>query len=236
MSLFRLDDKVSAVTGAGAGIGASIARLFAAQGARVALLERDGAAGERVAREIAAAGGEACSFPCDVSVEAQVERAFADLLARFGGLDVLVNNAGIAHVGTAETTSEADLDRVYAVNVKGIHLCTRAALPALRARGGGVILNLASIASLVGLADRFAYSMSKGAVLTMTRSVAVDYMKENVRCNCVCPARVHTPFVDGFLRDHYPGREREMFEKLAAYQPMGRMGRPEEVAALALYL
>ena len=147
-----------------------------------------------------------------------------------------MNNAGIAHVGDIESTTEADLDRVYEVNVKGTYLCTRAGVRAMLRGGGGVILNLASIASLIGIEDRFAYTMSKGAVLTMTRSIAVDYMDRNIRCNCVCPARVHTPFVDGYLKANYPGREAEMFQKLSEYQPMGRMARPEEVAALALYL
>jgi NAD(P)-dependent dehydrogenase (short-subunit alcohol dehydrogenase family) len=147
-----------------------------------------------------------------------------------------VNNAGIAHIGTVTSTTEADLQRIYDVNVKGVYLCSKAAVPRMVEAGGGVILNLASIASLIGLLDRFAYSMSKGAVLTMTRSIAVDYIKQGIRCNCVCPARVHTPFVDGYLRDTYPGREQEMFRQLSEYQPIGRMAEPEEVAALALYL
>jgi NAD(P)-dependent dehydrogenase (short-subunit alcohol dehydrogenase family) len=103
-------------------------------------------------------------------------------------------------------------------------------------QGGGVILNMASIASLIGLLDRFAYSMTKGAVLTMTRSIAIDYMKKNIRCNCICPARVHTPFVDRYITQNYPGREQEMFRQLSEYQPIGRMGNPQEVAQLALYL
>jgi NAD(P)-dependent dehydrogenase (short-subunit alcohol dehydrogenase family) len=158
------------------------------------------------------------------------------VLAESGRIDILVNNAGIAHIGTVESTTEADLDRIYSVNVKGVHLCSQAAVPAMVKEGGGVILNLASIASLIGLTDRFAYSMSKGAVLTMTRSIAVDYVKQGIRCNCICPARVHTPFVDGYLRDTYPGREEEMFKQLSEYQPIGRMAEPDEVAALALYL
>ena len=151
-------------------------------------------------------------------------------------MDILVNNAGIAHVGTVENTSEADFDRLYRVNVKGVYLCSQAAVRIMLKQGGGVILNLASIAALVALPDRFAYAMSKGAVLTMTRSVALDYVKQHIRCNCICPARVHTPFVDGFLAANYPGREREVFQELSEYQPVGRMGTPEEVAQLALYL
>ena len=234
--MFRLDNKVAVVTGAGSGIGRAIATTFAAQRARVFVLERDAPAAADTVACIAAAGGAATAVSCDVAQARSVTAAFERVEADAGKLDILVNNAGIAGIGTAESTSEADFDRVYAINVKGVFLCSQAAVPRLRRNGGGVILNLASIASLIGLVDRFAYSMSKGAVLTMTRSIAVDYIKDGIRCNCICPARVHTPFVDGYLRQHYPGREREMFEQLSAYQPIGRMGTPEEVAALALYL
>jgi NAD(P)-dependent dehydrogenase (short-subunit alcohol dehydrogenase family) len=233
--MFRLDGKLAVVTGAGSGIGRAIASTFAAQGARVFVLDRDQRAGAETAAQIHAAGGAATAIPCDVADKASVAVAFEQLDRDAGRLDVLVNNAGIAHIGTVESTTEADLDRIYAVNVKGVFLCSQAGVSRMR-RSGGVILNLASIASLIGLTDRIAYSMSKGAVLTMTRSIAVDYVKHGIRCNCICPARVHTPFVDGYLRDHYPGREAEMFRQLSEYQPIGRMGSPEEVAALALYL
>jgi len=234
--MFRLDKKAAIVTGAGSGIGRAIAATFAAQGARVFVLERDAHAAQETVDRIAVGGGVAAAVACDVADAASVATAFARVVTDAGRLDILVNNAGIAGIGTAENTSEADFDRVYAVNVKGVFLCAQAALPHMRSSGGGVILNLASIASLIGLVDRFSYSMSKGAVLTMTRSIAVDYIKDGIRCNCICPARVHTPFVDGYLHQHYPGHEREMFEQLSAYQPIGRMGTPEEVAALALYL
>jgi 2-keto-3-deoxy-L-fuconate dehydrogenase len=234
--MFRLDEKVAVVTGAGSGIGRAIALTFAAQGARVFVLERQAPAAAETVERIAASSGLATAVACDVSDATSVTAAFASVEAAAGRVDVLVNNAGIAGIGTVESTTEADLDRIYAVNVKGVFLCSQAAVPRMRRNGGGVILNLASIASLIGLVDRFAYSMSKGAVLTMTRSIAVDYIKDGIRCNCICPARVHTPFVDGYLRQHYPGREEEMFAQLSAYQPIGRMGTPEEVAALALYL
>jgi NAD(P)-dependent dehydrogenase (short-subunit alcohol dehydrogenase family) len=166
----------------------------------------------------------------------RVTPAFDARVREAGRLDVLVNTAGIAHVGSIEPPEEADFDRITAVNVKGVYLCLRAGVAKMKASGGGAIVNMASTASLIGIPDRFAYSMSKGAVLTMTLSVARDLVAQGIRCNCICPARVHTPFVDGYLAQHYPGREREMFETLSRTQPIGRMGRPEEVAALALYL
>jgi 2-keto-3-deoxy-L-fuconate dehydrogenase len=232
---FRLDGKVAAITGAGSGIGAAIADLFGRRGARVAVLELDADSGAAVVRRLRAAGIDAELMPCDVTDDARVAAAIAAVVVRFGTLDVLVNNAGIGHVGTLATTTEQDLDRLYAVNVKGVFLCSKHALPHL-VKAKGVVCNLASIASLIGIAERFAYSMTKGAVLAMTKSIALDFMAQGVRCNCICPARIHTPFVDGYLAKNYPGREQEMFRKLAAYQPLGRMGTPEEVAAMALFL
>ncbi|MGH7779106.1 MAG: SDR family NAD(P)-dependent oxidoreductase [Candidatus Binataceae bacterium] len=234
--MFRLDGKAAIVTGAGSGIGRAIAITLAGQGARVFILERDLASADAVAKEIIVAGGSAVAVECDVTSASSVAAAFVSVDCDAQRLDILINNAGIAHVGTVETTTEADLDRVYAVNVKGVYLCAQAAVTRMRKARSGVILNLASIAALVGITDRFAYSMSKGAVLTMTRSIAVDFIGEGIRCNCVCPARVHTPLVDGYLKNSYPGREAEMFKQLSAYQPIGRMGTPEEVAALVLYL
>jgi 2-keto-3-deoxy-L-fuconate dehydrogenase len=236
--VFRLDGKTAVVTGAGSGIGLAIASTFAGNGATVFALDRDLKAATAAVDKIRSAGGIATSLECDVAIADSVEAAFARIDAdkNHSRIDILVNNAGIAHIGTVENTSEEDFDRIYSVNVKGIFLCSRAAVQRMLKSGGGVILNLASIASLIGLTDRFAYSMSKGAVLTMTRSIAVDYVKRGIRCNCICPARVHTPFVDGYLRNTYPGREAEMFKQLSEYQPIGRMGTPDEVAALALYL
>jgi 2-keto-3-deoxy-L-fuconate dehydrogenase len=233
--MFDLHYKVAVVTGAGSGIGAAIATLFARQGARIIVVDLNDTA-DATADAIRAAGGDAVARRCDVAVPEGVARTFDEVHATFGRVDILVNNAGISHVGTIEQTTPEDLDRLYAVNVRGVFLCSRAAIRIMLQHGGGVIVNMASIASLVGVADRFAYSMTKGAVLTMTMSVALDYVKRGIRCNCICPARVKTPFVEGYLREHYPGREDEMRRTLEAYQPIGRMGTPEEVAALALYL
>lgn len=230
--MFSLSGKVAVVTGGGSGIGKAIAVLFGKQGAVVHILELNASAGEASVAEIIEAGGQAQVHACDVSNQAQV----SEVIQHIGKVDVLVNNAGIAHVGSLENCDAEAFDRVYNVNVKGVYNALYAVVPVMKANGGGVILNMASIASSIGLPDRFAYSMSKGAVLTMTLSVAKDYIKDNIRCNCISPARVHTPFVDGFIAKNYPGREEEMFAKLSATQPIGRMAKPEEVAALALYL
>ena len=230
--MFDLSQKVAAITGAGSGIGAAIATLFARQGARVVALDLNESA-EAIA---AAIGGDAVARRCNVAEPGEVADTFREIAATLGRLDILVNNAGIAHVGTIEQTTPDDLDRLYAVNVRGVFLCAKAAVGIMLPQGHGVILNMASIASLVGVPERFAYSMTKGAVHTMTMSIAVDYVKRGIRCNCICPARIQTPFVDGYLRKHYPDRQEEMRRVLDAYQPIGRMGTPEEVAALALYL
>jgi 2-keto-3-deoxy-L-fuconate dehydrogenase len=188
-----------------------------------------------VAEEIVRGGGSATGYGCDVTEQAKVFSAF-EKITKQGRLDILVNNAGVSHIGSVEITTEAEFDRVLKVNVKGYYNCIFAAVGHLKANGGGVILNMASIAGSAGLADRFAYSTSKGAVIAMTYSVARDYIADKIRCNCISPARVHTPFVDGYLRKNYPGREQEMYDQLAKTQPIGRMGEPEEVASLALFL
>lgn len=234
MSLFSLENKTAVVTGGASGIGEAISKAFAGQGADVHILEFNADNGERVVGEIVAKGGKATFHACDVSNNAQV----AEIISAIGAdkyINILVNNAGIAHVGNLEGTAVDDMDRIYNVNVKGVYNCMHAVISKMKEKGG-VILNMASIASSVGISDRFAYSMSKGAVLTMSYSVAKDYLDNGIRCNTISPARIHTPFVDGFINKNYPGKEAEMFEKLSKSQPIGRMGKPEEVANLAVYL
>ena len=230
--MFELKDKKAVITGGGSGIGKAIAMLFARQDAVVHVIDRDEAASAQVVAEIREHGGRVSAHACDVTRQADV----VALMARIGPLDILVNNAGIAHIGKADDTSEEDFDRVINVNVKGVYNCLHAAIPQLRANGGGVIVNMASVAAWVGIKERFAYSTAKGAVMAMTLSVAKDYLQDRIRCNSISPGRVHTPFVDGFLARNYPGREEEMFAQLSKTQPIGRMAKSEEVAALALYL
>ena len=233
--MFRLDGKVAAITGAGSGIGRAIATEFARHGASIHILELNESAAAGTCHEITAAGGVASLHRCDVADQAEVVATFQSLW-RQQRIHILVNNAGVSHIGTVESTTAQDFDRILEINVKGYYNCMHANVGFMKESGGGVILNLASIAGSAGLPDRFAYSMSKGAVIAMTYSVARDYLAHNVRCNSISPARVHTPFVDAYLEKHYPGQEREMFEKLAHSQPIGRMAEPEEVAALALFL
>ena len=230
--MFSLQNKKAVITGGGSGIGKAIAVLFAQQGAEVHIVELTAASAADAVAEISTSGNKVFAHACNVANQEEVLATFAQI----GKLDILVNNAGIAHVGKADTTPEADFDRIINVNVKGVYNCLYAAIPQLRISGGGIILNMASIAALVGLPDRFVYSTAKGAVMAMTLSVARDYMAENIRCNSISPARVHTPFVDGFIAKNYPGNEAVMFDKLSKSQPIGRMARPEEIAALALYL
>lgn len=234
--MFRLDKKIAIITGGGSGIGKAIAKLFSQQGAKVYVLEVNSANAQGVIEEINAENGNAQSIVCNVADQAEVRAAFKSIYENEGSIDILVNNAGIAHVGNVLNTPEEDFDKVFQVNVKGVYNCMQAAVDYMTRQNRGTILNLASVASSVGIKDRFAYSMSKGAVLTMTMSVAKDYIDHNIRCNCISPGRVHTPFVDGFLAKNYPGKETEMFEKLSKTQPIGRMGKPEEVASLALFL
>lgn len=232
---FRLDGKTAVVTGAASGIGRAIAKRFAASGATVRVLDISSNEADETVREITRSGGKASAHLCNVTNQNEVHAVFSEIAGR-SPINILVNNAGISHIGKLDATAEQDFDRVFNVNVKGFYNCMLAAIDHLKSAGGGVILNMASIAGSAGLADRFAYSMSKGAVIAMTYSVARDYLAFNIRCNSISPARVHTPFVDAYLHKHYPGREDEMFAKLSQAQPIGRMAEPDEVAALALYL
>ena len=232
---FSLYNKIVVLTGGGSGIGKAMATTFAAQGAEVHILDFNLDAANDTAAEIIKAGFYAKTYQCNVADYKQVNKIISQI-AVSSTIDILINNAGIAHVGNIEACALEDLDRLYEVNIKGTYNCTKACIPLMKENGGGVILNMASIASTVGVSDRFAYSMSKGAVLTMTYSIAIDYVEYNIRCNCISPARVHTPFVDSFIKKNYPGNEAEMFEKLSKTQPIGRMGKPQEVADLALFL
>jgi 2-keto-3-deoxy-L-fuconate dehydrogenase len=230
--MFQLKGKVAVITGSGSGIGKAIAVLFARQGAELHLVDVNEEAVNRTAEEIKKENGEAVAHICDVTSQEEVVKLFNSI----GRIDILVNSAGVSHIGTVETTSEEDFDRLYKVNVKGVYNSIRAAISLMKPAKSGVILNVGSIAASIGITDRFAYSVTKGAVLAMTLSVARDYLHEGIRCNCISPARVHTPFVDGFLKKNYPGKEQEMFEKLSKSQPIGRMAKPEEIAHLVLYL
>lgn len=234
--MFSLEKKTAIVTGGGSGIGKAIAETFAQQGATVFILELNADTAEQTLNTIHSKGKQAFSFSCNVSDQNMVKSIAQQVMEQTGVIDILVNSAGIAHVGKLENATESDLDRLYQVNVKGVYNTMYAVIEQMKKQGHGIILNLCSVASSVGVAERFAYSMTKGAVEAMTYSVAKDYLPDNIRCNCISPARIHTSFVDGFLKANYAGKEKEMFEKLSKTQPIGRMGTPEEVAALALYL
>lgn len=230
--MFNLSHKKALITGAGSGIGREIAMLFAKQGAEVFILEMDEPKAKEVVNEIVANGGKARYFIANVAEKESVANVFNQI----DSLDILVNNAGIAHIGKVENTEVEDLERVFKVNVIGYFNCIKAAIGLMKPKKSGVILNMASVSALVGIPERFAYSTSKGAVLAMTLSIAKDYVNEGIRCNSISPARVHTPFVDGYLTKTYPDNREEMFEKLSKTQPIGRMAKPVEIASLALYL
>lgn len=229
--MFRLTDKVAVVTGGASGIGKAISLLFARQGAEVHVIDFDESSAMLVVDEIIKTGKKAFFYQCDVSDQKKLLSVFEQI----GKVDILINNAGIAHIGKADSTSESDFDKVMRINVNGVYNCLFAAIPKMK-NTGGAILNTSSIVAHVGISDRFAYSASKGAVHAMTLSVARDYVQDNIRCNSISPARIHTPFVDGFIAKNFVGKEIEQFKKLSKSQPIGRMGTPEEVASLALYL
>lgn len=234
--MFDLTNKVAIVTGGGSGIGKAIAESLAAQGANVCIFDLNEEAGNEVSQSINSNGGSARFIACNVADQKSVKSAFEKVIDKEGKLNILINNAGVAHIGNAHNTSEEDFDRIVQVNIKGVYNCLHIGIPLMIKVGGGPIINLGSAGANVGLADRFAYSMSKGAVQTMTYSVAKDYIQDGIRCNSIAPGRVHTPFVDGYLKNSFPGKEKEMFEKLAKTQPIGRMGKPSEIGALVLYL
>ena len=231
----KFGGKTALVTGAGSGIGHCISLQLANEGAHIVVVDLDKNAANLTLSNIIANGGSGEILVCDVGNNNDVTAVIKDLL-KHRAIDILINNAGIAHIGNIEKTTEEDLDRLYTVNVKGVYNMLSAVVPAMKNRRQGVIINMASVASTVGIADRFAYSMSKGAVLSMTYSVAKDYIDHGIRCNSVSPARVHTPFVDDFLTKNYPDNSAEMFEKLSKSQPIGRMGKATEVASAVVYL
>ncbi len=235
MDGFDLQGKVAVVTGGASGIGKAICARLANNRAQVYVLDLDGAGAEMTAAEITRAGGQGYALPCNVADPESVSSAFASIAAK-GPIDILVNSAGIAHIGTIATTNMQDFERVFRVNAQGVFLCMQAAIATMVKQSGGVILNLSSTVAVMGFHERFAYSMSKGAVRAMTFSVAKDFLDKNIRCNCISPARVHTPFVDGYLKRNYPGKEAEMLAVLEKTQPIGRMAAPDEVAGLVAFL
>ncbi len=228
----RLKDKVALITGGGSGIGKAMAQRFANEGAWVHVLDLDTDAGRKVADEIGESGGRGEFAQVDVASPESVQAAI-DSIER---IDILVNNAAVSSIGNVEAITSEEMDRVYRINVKGVYYCLHAIVPRMKEQGRGVILNMASIVSKLGIHDRFAYSMSKGAVLSMTLSVARDYVRHGIRCNCICPARIRTPLLEGFVDEHYSDRREEYLSELSEYQPIGRMGEPKEIAALAAFL
>jgi NAD(P)-dependent dehydrogenase (short-subunit alcohol dehydrogenase family) len=232
--MFSLRNKIAFITGAGSGIGQSIAEMFAQAGATVYVADRDDKGGANTVAKIKSAKGVTEFIGLDVSNEEDCERARQSVHSAHGRLDILVNNAGVGHVGTMLQTTGADLDRLYAVNVRGIFNVTKAFLPAMIERKHGVILNVASVGGIVAVRDRLAYCTTKFAVVGFTKSLALDHALDGIRCNCICPGRVETPFVSARLKE-YPDPEKA-YREMASTQAIGRMGKPEEIAAAALYL
>ena len=230
----RIADKVAFITGGGTGIGRACALLFAREGARLAICGLRMSPLEAVVKEIAGADGTALALTCDVTQLDTIERALGASMDRFGRLDVVVNNAGVLTVGSAEETSLEEWNRILAVNLTGTFLVSRAAVPLLRQAGGGAIVNIGSIYGLIGMKQRAAYAASKGGVTLLTKAMALDHAREGIRVNCICPAITDTEMVRGMLaKMPDPGATR----KLRAEQlPLGRLGTPEDIANLALFL
>jgi len=230
--MFLLHQKTAVVTGGGSGIGKEVCIVLAKQGAKVYVVDLSEQSANDTVEIIKKEGGQATALVIDVSNQKVLMTAYAQIEA----VHILVNCAGISHIGNATNTEEQDFEKIFNVNVKGVYNSLHAAIPIMQKSGGGAIVNISSIVAKVGVSDRFAYGMSKGAVHAMTLSVAKDFIKDNIRCNSISPGRVHTPFVDGFLKKNYPGKEAEMFDKLSKTQPIGRMGKPVEIAHQVLYL
>ena len=230
--MFLLHQKTAVVTGGGSGIGKEVCIVLAKQGAKVYVVDLSEQSANETVDIIKKEGGEGKSIVIDVTNQKALMAAYNTIEA----IHILVNCAGISHIGNATSTEEQDFEKIFNVNVKGVYNSLHAGIPIMQKTGGGAIVNISSIVAKVGVSDRFAYGMSKGAVHAMTLSVAKDFIKDNIRCNSISPGRVHTPFVDGFLKKNYPGKEAEMFDKLSKTQPIGRMGKPIEIAHQVLYL
>ena len=234
--MITLENKITIITGGARGIGRALVEKFCCLGAIVHILDVDETNGMKVSETANKNGWRSSFHSCDVSDFRDVEKVFKEVIEKSGEISVLVNNAGIAHIGTAESTKPEEMDKMYATNVKSVYNCSHFAIRSMKNAGGGSIVNISSVAAVTGIADRFAYSMSKGAVLTMTYSIAKDFIGDHIRCNAVGPARIHTSFVDGYLEAYYPENKQEIFEKLSKTQPIGRMGNPVEVADLVAFL
>lgn len=230
--MFNYTGKKVVITGGGSGIGRAISLLFAQQGAEIHIFDLENPTSVSTINEVKSIQKNSQIHFVNIADLTSVEEAATNI----GKIDILINNAGIAQIGNLENTQPKDFQHIFDVNVKGAYYCMQAFIKGMVAKQKGVILNMASVASTVGIPDRFGYSMSKGAIVSMTQSVAKDYLHKGIRCNCISPARVHTPFVDGFIAKNYPNNQEEMFQKLSATQPIGRMAKPEEIATLALYL
>jgi NAD(P)-dependent dehydrogenase (short-subunit alcohol dehydrogenase family) len=232
--MFDLTGKTAFVTGAGSGIGEAISHALTGAGALVYVADIDREAGERVANHINASGALAEFVELDVSNRDQCRAAADEVSSKHGSLDILVNNAGIGHVGTILNTESEDLDRLFAVNVRGMFDLTKAFIVPMLERRNGAVVNIASIGGIIAIRERLAYCITKFAVVGFTKSIALDHAKDGIRANAVCPGRVETPFVRSRLAE-YPD-PKKAYDEMASTQAVGRMGRPEEIASAVLYL